>query len=458
MKVIVCGAGQVGANIAAYLSDEDNDVTVIDTNPHLIADINDHLNVSGIVGHASHPEVLARAGADDAELIIAATHVDEVNMMSCQVAHSLFNIPKKIARVREQVYLEKQYMTLFNKENMPIDLVISPEVEVAGAIMDRMTAAGVFNLSHFAEGRISLASVIVDENCPIANTPLRHLTPLFPELSIEIVAIIRGDEKKIADADDEIIAGDEVYFICDNNHLKRCLEVFGKKTQDARRAIVVGGGNIGLLLCEMIEESNSDIDVRLIEKNVQRAHYVSQKLDKTLVLSGDGLSRQIMEEADAQHVEIVVTVMNSDESNILSAIMGKKYGCERAITLLSNSNYIPLTAGMGIDAVVSPRSITVSSILRHIRKGRIRSAHSLRDGFAEVIEIEAIDTSLVVNQRIEKIDFPEGSIVGAILRDDEVIIPRPSTRIRAKDRVVVLAAHDCVHTIETMFAVRPEYF
>lgn len=459
MKVIVCGAGKVGANIAAYLSEEDNDVTVIDKDQYLIADINDHLNVSGIVGYASHPDVLKRAGADDAELIIAATHADEVNMVACQVAHSLFNIPKKIARVRQQVYLDPTWINLFSRDHMPIDLVISPEVEVARSIMDHINIAGVFNLVQFADGRISLASVIADESCPIAHTPLKHLTPLFPDLSIEIVAILRGDQKIIPKSDETLQPGDEVYFVCDSQHLRRCLEVFGKHSKTARRAIIVGGGNIGLLLASMIEKGHPDIDLRLIEKDIQRAHFVSQHLDKTLVLGGDGLSHKIMEEAEAGNVEIVITVMDNDEGNILSALMAKKYGCERAITLINNSNYIPLMAGMGMDAVISPPSITVSTILEHIRRGRILSAHSLRDGFAEVIEIEALETSGVVNMPISELDLPEASIVGAILRPGKgVIIPRPETLIRAHDRVVVLAAHDCVHAIENMFAVRPEYF
>lgn len=458
MKVIVCGAGQVGANIAAYLSEEDNDVTVIDTNAELIADLNNHLNVAGIVGYASHPDVLEQAGADDAEMIIAATHADEVNMVACQVAHSLFNVPKKIARVRQQVYLEPAWANLFSREHMPIDLVISPEVEVAKAIIERINTAGVFNLVHFANGRISLASVITDPDCPIANTPLKHLTPLFPDLSIEVVAIIRGEKKIIPRGDEEILSGDEVYFVCDSEHLKRCLEVFGKRSRLSRRAVIIGGGNIGLLLASMLEKKHPEIDLKLVEKNLQRAHYVSQRLDRTLVLSGDGLSRKIIEEAEAEHVEVVVTVMDNDEANVLSAIMAKKYGAERAITLINNSNYIPLTAGMGIDAVVSPRSITVSTILEHIRKGRILSAHSLRDGFAEVIEIEALETSTVTNMAIADLDLPEKSIVGAILRNGEVIIPRPETVIKAHDKVVVLAVHDCVHAIENMFAVRPEYF
>lgn len=458
MKVIVCGAGQVGANIAAYLSEEDSDVTVVDTNHQLIADINDHLNVSGIVGNASHPNVLEQAGADDAEMIIAATHTDEINMVSCQVAHSIFHTPKKIARVRQQVYLDPAWSNLFSRDHMPIDLIISPEVEVAKAIMRRLNTAGVFNLNSFGDGRISLASVICAPDCPILHTPLKHLTPLFPNLLVEVVSILRGDEKIIPDSNEVILPGDEVYFVCATDHLKRCLEIFGKKSPSARRAIIIGGGNIGLLLAKEIEKNHPDIDVRLIEKNLQRAHLVSQMLTKTLVLHGDGLSRQIMEEANSESTEVVVSVMDNDEANILSSLMAKQYGSERSITLVNNTGYVPLIAAMGIDAIVSPRSITVSSILQHVRKGRIIAAHSLRDGYAEVMEIEALETSSVINIPFKDLKRPKNTIIGAILRGNEVLIPKPETVIRPNDRVIILADHTKVREVEMMFAVRPEYF
>ena len=458
MKVIICGAGQVGSNIAAYLSQEDNDVSVVDTNHQLINEINDHLNVSGYVGNAAHPDVLEQAGANDAEMIIAATYADEVNMVACQVAHSIFRIPKKIARVRQQVYLNPSWANMFSRDHMPIDLIISPEVEVSNAIIRRLNAAGVFNLIHFAEGKISFASVICAEDSPIVNTPLKHLTPIFPELSIEIVAILRGGEKIIPKAEDILLPGDEVYFVCDSAHLKRCLEAFGKHVSSTRRAIIIGGGNIGLLLAKKIEEKYPDIDLRLIERNLQRAHYVSQQLKKTLVLHGDGLNRQIMEEASSESTEVVITVMDSDEANILSSILAKNYGTQRSITLINNTNFVPLVSSMGVDAIVSPRSITVSSILQHVRKGRILSAHSLRDGFAEVMEIEALETSSVINIPLRDLKKPENTIIGAIYRDDEVIIPRPDTVIRPHDRVIILAEHTRVREVEHLFAVRPEYF
>tara|TARA_B100000686_G_C16780010_1_gene971179 strand:- start:789 stop:2165 length:1377 start_codon:yes stop_codon:yes gene_type:complete len=458
MKVIICGAGQVGSNIAAYLSQEDNDVSVIDTNHQLINEINDHLNVSGYVGNASHPDILEQAGANDAEMIIAATHSDEVNMVACQVAHSIFNIPKKIARVRQQVYLDPTWANMFSRDHMPIDLIISPEVEVSKAIIRRLNAAGVFNLIHFADERISLASVVCAEDSPIVNTPLKHLTSLFPDLLIEIVAIIRGDQKIIPKSEDVLLAGDEVYFVCDSDHLRRCLEAFGKEVSSTRRAIIIGGGNIGLLLAQEIERKYPDIDLRLIEKNLQRAHYVSQRLHKTLVLHGDGLNRQIMEEANSDTTEVVIAVMDSDEANILSSILSKNYGTKRSITLINNTNFVPLVSSMGIDAIVSPRSITVSTILQHVRKGRVLAAHSLRDGFAEVMEVEALETSSVVNIPLKDLKRPDNMIIGAIYRDGEVIIPRPDTVIHSHDRVLILAEHTKVREVEQMFAVRPEYF
>jgi len=459
MRVIVCGAGRVGSSIAAYLAEEDNDVTLIDTEASLISQINETLDVTGIVGFAAHPDVLEKAGAQDADMIIAATQEDEVNMVACQVAHSLFDLPKKVARVREETYLAPEWANLFSRDHMPIDYVISPESEVAKAIANRIRVPGAFNIIPLADNKVQLVSVLAKTDCPLINTPLRHLTNLFPDLSIEILAIIRGQKRIIPSSEDEICPGDEVYFVTASDHLQRAMAAFGCKVEEsARRIIIVGCGNIGLQLAKNIQNNYPGITARVIENNFERAQYVSQQLDKTIVLHGDGLSREILDEANVGLCEAVIAVTDHDETNVLVSLLSKEYGCERAITLINNPAYTPIVSSLGVDAIVSPRAITVSTILQHIRKGRIRSVHSLRDGFAEVIELVALDTSAVINKPLKILDFPEGVILGAIVRDEEIIAPRPETVIKPNDLVILLASHEQVRKVEQFFAVSPEYF
>lgn len=458
MKVVVCGAGQVGTSIAAYLSEEGSNVTIIDQNPELVAKVNETLDVSGIIGHAAHPDILQKAGVADADMIIAATYSDEVNMMACQVAHSLFNVPTKVARIREPNYLKPEWSNLFQRDHMPIDVIISPELEVARAITNRIRVPGAYNIIPLADGRAQLVSVICKQTCPLLNTPLKHLTSLFPELSTVVLAIIRGDVKIIPTGDDDIRVGDEVYFVTATDHLKRAMNAFGVEDAETRRIIIVGGGKIGARLAQDITETMPDITVRMIEGSPERAQIVSEMLPKVTVVQGDGLNKSILEEAEIAITETVIAVMNNDESNILVSMLAKQHGCERAITLVNNHSFTPLVAALGVDAVVNPRAITVSTILQHIRRGRTRAAHSLRDGFAEILELEALDTSAIVNTPIREIKRPKDMIFGLIVRSGQILVPKPDSVIKPDDRVIILAAHDQVKKVEQMFAVRPEYF
>ncbi|QQP91979.1 Trk system potassium transporter TrkA [Skermanella rosea] len=458
MKVIVCGAGQVGSNIARYLATENNDVTVIDQSPELIQKISDTLDVQAMVGFASHPNVLEQAGAADADMIIAVTLADEVNMVACQVAHSLFNVPTKIARVRNQSYLAPIWADLFSREHMPIDVIISPEIEVARAVARRLQVPGAFDMIPLADGKVRVIGVICTDNCPILHTPLRQLTGLFPDLNLEVVAIVRNDKPIIPGGDDQMLPGDEVYFVADTRHLGRAMAAFGHEETEARRIIILGGGNIGLCLAEELEAKHPQVSARIVEVDRGRAQYIAQRLNRTMVLHGDGLDPEILEEANVRAAETVVAVTNDDEGNILASLLAKRYGCQRAITLINKTTYSPLVTTLGIDAVVSPRTITVSTILQHVRRGRIRAVHSLREGFAEVIEAEALETSSLINTPLREIKLPTGVIVGAIVRGEEVIIPRPSTVIKPHDRVIILAAVGQVKKVEKMFAVRLEFF
>lgn len=458
MKVIICGAGQVGFNIARYLAGEGSDVTVIDQSPELVQKISDLLDVSGVVGFASHPDVLERAGAQDADMLIAVTYADEVNMVACQVCHSLFEVPTKIARIRHQSYLDPLWSDLFAASNLPIDVIISPEVEVARAIERRLKIPGAFDAISLAGDRVSLVGVHVREETPIIATPLRQLTDLFPELHIYIVAINRQGEAIAPGGDDELRPGDDVYFMCEAAHLERAMLSFGYEEKEARRIVLVGGGNIGLDLARTVEEKHRHVQLKLIEVDKARAELVAQSLRRSVVIHGDALDLDILAEANVGTAETVITVSNDDEVNILSALLAKKQGCRRAITLINSTSYGQLVSGLGIDTVVSPRAITVSTILQHVRRGRIRAAHSLSEGLGEVIEAEVLETSALAGRSLREAGLPEGVVIGALVRDDGFVVPRGGTVIRAGDLVLLFAKPGAVKKVERLFSVKLEFF
>jgi len=458
MKIIVCGAGQVGSNIARHLAMENNDVTVVDRSPELIRKISDTLDVNGIVGQASLPDVLERAGLEDADLIIAVTYSDEVNMVACQVAHSLFDVPTKIARVREQAYLAPVWANLFSRDNMPIDVIISPEMEVARAVSRRLRVPGAFEMIPLVEDTVRLLGVRCEEDCPLVNTPLRQLTKLFPDLNIVIVGLMRENQALVPTADDQMQPGDEVYFVVDSSQVDRAMAAFGHEEHEARRLLIFGGGNIGLFLAQEIEREHDWVKTKIVEHTRERAEHIASILDKTMVLQGSVLDQDILEEANVSETETVVALTNDDETNILASLLAKRYGCQRAITLINKSTYEPLISSLGIDVVVSPRNITVSTILQHVRRGRIHSVHTLREGFGELIEAEALETSDLVGKPLREVNLPSGVLLGAIVRDGVMICPGGSTIVQANDRVVMFAAADVIRKVEKLFSVQLEYF
>ena len=458
MKVIICGAGLVGFNIARYLASENNDVTVVDQSPDLIRKIVDSLDVQGVCGHASHPDVLERAGADNADMLIAVTHMDETNMVACQVAHSLFDVPTKIARIRAQSYLQPLWLKLFSRDHLPIDVIISPEIEVARAIQRRLHVPGAFDVIPLADGKVQLVGVHCTEDTPVVNTPLRQLTVLFPDLSIVIVGIVRNGKSMVPSADDQILAGDDVYLVVDASQTRRALAAFGHEETEARRILILGGGNVGLFLAEALEKAGSGVTAKLIERNPERADLVAKSLKHTTVLKGDVLEAELLEEAGVDQVETVVAVTNDDETNILASLMAKRYGGKRAIALINNLNYDALVGPLGVDVTVNPRSLTVSNILQHVRRGRIHAVHSVREGFGEIIEADALETSDLVGSPLKEIKLPSGVLVGAVVRDGTVISPRGNTVIHTNDRVVMFAVKESVKKVEKMFSSAPGVF
>ncbi len=458
MQVLICGAGQVGYSIARYLSNESTDVTLVDLSEELIAKALDSLDVRGVVGHASYPTVLAQAGAADADMIIAVTQSDEVNMVACQVAHSLFNITTKIARIRQSAYSDPKWSNMFTRDHMPIDLIISPEQEVARAIRRRLEVPGAFDIIPMGGGAVSIVGVRCVEDTPILDTPLNKLDPLFPDLAITVLFIERNGEKIVPKGDEILLVGDEVYLALATEHLKRGLAVFGHEETEGRRVLIVGGGNIGSHLGQLLEEERPDVRVKLIELDKNQAKRAAQNLSKTVVLHGDALDPDILTEASVSQTETIVAVSNDDEVNILVSLLAKRHGCQRAVTLVNKRGYGNLISQLGIEAIVNPRAITVSHILQFVRQGLVRSVHTLAEGVGEVIEVEAMETSGIVGKTLSAAKISKGIRLGMIVRGDSLISPRGDTVIEPHDRVVLFATADTVKKVEKLFTVSLEFF
>ena len=458
MKVIICGAGQVGWQIARHLSGEKNDVTVVDSNPELVRRATDTLDVQGIAGFASYPDVLAQAGARDADMIIAATHSDEVNMVTCQVAHSIFNIPRKIARLRSQSYLTAIYSDLYRREHLPIDVVISPEREVAEAALQRIASPAAFDTEKFLGGKAHLLGISIADDCPIVNTPLRQLNDLFSTLRTIVVGIRRDGRLFAPESGDQIFTGDECYVFTVNEDIPRTMEIFGKVSKKRERVVIIGGGNVGLAVAKALEDQASRIRAKVIERNRRVAEKAADALEKTIVLHGDGLDATLLTEANIDRADAVLCLTDDDKTNMLAAVRAKSEGCPMAIALVNDPTLAPMMAPLGIDAFVNPRATTVSSILRHIRHGKVRDVYSIGDAEAEMIEAEVLSTSPIAGQKIRDIDFPEGVLVGGILKGGTVIKPDADTRIEEGDVVALFSMANDVPEVERLLQVSIDFF
>jgi trk system potassium uptake protein TrkA len=458
MKVIICGAGQVGWQIARHLSGEKNDVTVVDYDPDLVRRATDTLDVQGIAGFASYPDILDRAGARDADMVIAATYSDEVNMVTCQVAHSVFGIPRKIARLRSQSYLNAIYSDLYRRDHMPIDVVISPEREVAEAALRRLSAPAAFDTQSFLDGQVQLLGLLLDEDCPVLNTPLRQLTDLFSTLRAIVVGIRRGSRLFAPEPGDQLFAGDQIYVFAHVEDVNRTVEIFGKTVQKQDRVVIVGGGNVGLAVAKALEKRVDRIRAKVIEKNRKCAEHAADSLERTIVLNGDGLSSELLSEAGIERAHALLAVTDDDKTNLLAAVRAKSAGCPFTICLINDPTLIPLLAPLNIDAYINPRSTTVSSILRHIRHGRVRGVYSIGDAEAEVIEAQVLSTSPIAGQLVRDIDFPEGVLVGAVLKQGQAIRPTGGTRIDEGDVIVLFSLAADVPEVERLFQVSIDFF
>ena len=458
MNIIICGAGRVGFTIAKQLSEQGHSITVIDQSSDDIQKIDDSLDVKAIVGKATYPSILEKADATEADMIIAVTRNDEINMLICQIAFSIFKIPKKIARIRSQDYLNPKFTRVYNKENLPIDVIISPELEIANSIQRKLEAPGALDSVPFAENKIRLLEIQINENCKLINFKLNELTKKYPELEANIIGIIREDKFLIPKKNDDIQQNDKIYVIINSAQMSQTLEAFGHNEKISKKILIVGGGNIGFNLAKNLEDTLDSARVKIVEKSKDRSEFLANELNNTIIINGDGLDEEVLLEANLEEAETVLALTNDDEDNLMVSVLVEKFAKDqkeiddkRTMALINKPNYSLLQSSLKIDDLIDPRMNTVSSILKHIHKGTIENAYTISNGEYEVIEAEIIETSELINKELKNSNLPEELRVGAVLREKKIIIPRSDFVFKKDDRVVFLAKKESISFVENIF-------
>ena len=454
MNIIICGAGRVGYTIAKLLSEQDHSITVIDQSSEDIQKINDDLDVKSIVGKATYPSVLEKANAEDADMIIAVTRNDEINMLICQIAFSIFKIGKKIARIRSQDYLNPKFSLVYNKENLPIDVIISPEVEIAKSIQRKLEAPGAIDNVPFADNKIRLLEIDVNEKCPLINIELNKITKKFPKLEANILGVVREEKFIILKKNDVLKLNDKAYVIINSSQMQLTLDAFGHNEKISNKFLIIGGGNIGFNLAKNLENSRESARIKIIEKNKERAEYIANELNNSLVINGNGLEEDVLKEANIDDSETVLALTNDDEDNLMVSVLVEKFSKDkRTMALINKPNYSILQSSLKIDDLIDPRMNTVSSILKHVHKGTIETAYSISNGDYEVIEAEIIDSSELIDKELKNSNLPDNIRIGAVLRKNDIIIPSSKFIFKKKDIVVFLAKRDQLPVVENLFRI-----
>ena len=454
MNIIICGAGKVGFSISKQLSAQGHSVTIIDQSPEDIKKINDTQDVKGIVGRATFPSVLEKAGAEDSDMIIAVTQNDETNMVICQVAYSIFKINKKIARVRSQEFLGGKWGKLYGESNLPIDVIISPELEVARSLQRKLDAPGALDSVPFAGGKIKVLEIDIDKKCPLVNTELSKITQRFPDLKANVLGVIRGEKFVILKKKDKILVNDKAFVVVNATQINKTLSAFGHEEKMAKKILIVGGGNIGFNLAKNLETDSEGVRVKIIEKNKERAEYIANELNNTIVINGDGLDEDVLKEANIEEAETILSLTNDDEDNIMLSVLAEKNNPnKRTIALVTKQNYSLLQSSLKINDLVDPRHTTVSTILKHVHKGTIETVYTLLDGEYEFIEAEVLETSELISKTIKESNLPKEIRIGAIVRKKEVIIPKSDFVFEKKDLVVFLTKREHLEKVESLFRI-----
>jgi len=456
MNIVILGAGEVGYHIANRLATEGNNVSVVDQDEERLQIIADAMDVKTVCGKASHPSILEQAGAENADLLIAVTTNDEVNMLACQVAHSLFLVPVKLARVREQDYIK--HASLFGRDDLPIDRMISPEGEAAKVVMGRLNVSSAQDALEFFNGKIELVEFTVRPKSNLAGLSLRELPEVMNDLNVYVVAHEHNDRWRVPKGDTVLLAGDHIYVAVEKCYLNVLLQTIdlSYQTPRGRNVMMVGGGRIGYLVAQELEKAGAKL--KIIEYNQERAEWLSENLNDTIVLHGDALDQKLLEEENIDRMDDFLALTNDDENNILGSLIAKRYGVKHVVTLINRSIYTQLVRQLGLDTIVSPRQSTVATILGHLRKGRIHGMASLAQGKLEVLEAEALETSSILNTPLKDMKLPDDMVIGAILRNNEIIIPHGATTVQPHDHVLIITTSELIPQMEKLFEVHLEFF
>ena len=454
MKIVIVGAGEVGYHIASRLARENKDVVVIDRNPDALRRVSENLDVQVVQGSGSSPVVLEEAGIKSAEILLAVTNHDETNLVACLMADILSPSTRKMARIREADY--DQCYEQLHSSAPHIDTVINPEIEVVKTIDRLMQVPGAVDVNDFAEGRIKFVGIKLEPTARLAGVQLSELPSMLGENRPLIAAIVRDEKIIIPRGEDRLLAGDLVYFISEESKLLNTLDVFDKRSEPLKRVLIVGGGRIGKRLTTLLDQR--PVSTKIIEKNPDRCNILAQRLNKVVVLCGDGSDQGLLTEANIQETDVVITLTNDDETNILVSLLAHRMGARKTITRVSKFGYFSLMTTIGIEQIVSPRLSAINSILQHIRKGQVISDISIKGEEAEVMEAVALETSEIVSNPLKRIAFPKGAMVAGIIRQEEIIIPTGDSVIEPDDRVIIFATRKAVPGIEKLLAVKLEFF
>ena len=457
MKILILGAGQVGSSIAEHLAKENNDITVVDTDLEKLIDMQNRLDLRGVHGNASHPSVLMRAGAEDADMVVALTNSDEINMVACQVCHSIFHTPIKIARVRQSEYLD--YPQLFDNDHLPIDVFISPERLVTEHIRRLIDYPGALQVMDFAQGIAQLVAIVADDEGPLIGHQLREIHNYMPEgVDARVAAIFRDNKPISPDGDTVIKINDMVFFFAAKKDIKAVMKTLRHTDRPVKKVILAGGGNIGFALAKMLEDDHS---IKVIEGNKKRSRFIAEELTKALVIKGDCTSEEILFEENIDQCDIFCAVTNDDQTNLLAALMAKKMGADKVLTLISKHNYAQLLERDQIDIAISPQHITIGGLLVHVRKGNMARIHSLRNGAAEAIEVVVhgdASTSKVIGKQLKDINLPPGTTIGGIIRGKQVIIAHREVLVEHEDHIILFVTDKRnINDVERLFHVSPTF-
>lgn len=452
MKIIIIGAGEVGFNIAQRLSEENHDVVVIEKDPNKIRHIQNVIDVQAILGSGTNPSTLSEAGIKESDIIVAATDSDEVNLIACFYAQYLTDYITKIARVKNPDYMK--HKEIFNQDFFNIDLIINPRSEMVASMLKLLEVPGASEVIDFVDGRIKLIGITVKDNSPLVGRKLSSFTDL--EHIILIGVIVRGEEVIIPKGQDTIQANDLIYFVTRREEVPNIFRLLNLREEGLSRLMIVGGGETGLALATSLDTTT--INTKIIERDGQRCLELAEKLENVVVLNGDGTDRELLMEENVADVDIMVVVTGDEENNVLISLLGKALGAKKTVTRIGKLSYIPLVSAIGIDTVVSPRLSAIRAILQYIRKGKVIRVAPLKGEGAEAIEFEALETSDIVNTPLSRVKFPKEAIVGAIVRGEEVIIPKGHNLIKPHDHMIIFALKGAIPKLEKLFTVKLEYF